>query len=134
MLVASANFDTKDIGTGKTVTATGLGLSGADAGNYTVNTTATNTADITAKALTGSITAANKTYDGNTSATILTRALSGVIGSEVVNYVGGTATFGDKNVGTGKTVTAHGTEPGRRGRGQLHREFYATTTANNHVR
>jgi len=126
----SANFDTKDIGTGKTVTATGLGLSSADAGNYTVNTTATNTADITAKALTGSITAANKTYDGNTSATILTRALSGVIGSEVVNYVGGTATFGDKNVGTGKTVTATGLSLAGADAGNYTVNSTATTTAN----
>jgi filamentous hemagglutinin family protein len=41
-------FDTAAVGTGKTVTGTGLGLSGADAGNYTVNTTATTTAAITA--------------------------------------------------------------------------------------
>lgn len=42
----SATFDTPDPGTGKTVTGTGLGLSGANAGNYTVNSTAITTADI----------------------------------------------------------------------------------------
>ena len=75
------------------MTATGLGLAGADAGNYTVNTTATTTADITALAITGSVTAANKTYDGNTAATITSRTLTGVIGGDTVSYVGGTATF-----------------------------------------
>src|SRR5206468_2201679 len=39
----TATFSTKDVGGAKTVTATGLSLSGADAGNYTVNTTATKT-------------------------------------------------------------------------------------------
>ncbi|MGC8641639.1 MAG: beta strand repeat-containing protein, partial [Isosphaeraceae bacterium] len=36
LVVTAANFDTKDAGTGKTVTATGLSLGGADAGNYTL--------------------------------------------------------------------------------------------------
>jgi hypothetical protein len=104
----TATFDTKNVGTGKTVTATGLSLSGAAAGNYTVNTTAMTTADITAASVTGSFTAAGKTYDGNTSAMILTRNLSGVIGTDDVSLSGGTATFDTKNVGTGKTVTGTG--------------------------
>src|SRR5439155_14101170 len=101
----AAAFGDKNVGTGKTVTGTGLSLSGADAGNYTVNSTATTTADITALGITGSITANSKTYDANTAATIATRSLSGVMAPDAVSYVGGTATFGDKNVGTGKRVT-----------------------------
>jgi len=104
----TATFDTKNVGTGKTVTATGLSLTGADAGNYTVNATATTTADITALGITGSVTADNKVYDGNTSATILTRTLAGAVGGDAVSYTGGTATFDNKNVGTGKTVSATG--------------------------
>ena len=42
----SALFSDKNAGTGKTVTVEGLSLSGADANNYTVSTTATATADI----------------------------------------------------------------------------------------
>ena len=42
-----ASFDTKNAGTGKTITGTGLVLAGADAGNYTVNGAATTQADIT---------------------------------------------------------------------------------------
>ena len=44
----TATFDTKNIGTGKTVTAAGLALTGADAGNYVLAKahTATTTADI----------------------------------------------------------------------------------------
>jgi hypothetical protein len=43
----TATFDTPDVGSNKTVTATGLSLSGIDAPNYSVNTTATATARIT---------------------------------------------------------------------------------------
>jgi hypothetical protein len=104
----SATFSDKNVATGKTVTATGLALAGADAANYTVNTTATTTADITALGITGSITAANKTYDATTAATITGRTLSGVLGTDAVSYTGGSATFSDKNVATSKTVMAAG--------------------------
>jgi hypothetical protein len=43
----TAVFDTPLVGIGKPVTATALGLSGADASNYTVNSTAATTATIT---------------------------------------------------------------------------------------
>ena len=52
------------------------------------------------------ITASNKTYDGNTTATLNTGHVTytGLIGGDVFNgtYTG---SFSDKNVGTGKTVT-----------------------------
>ncbi|MDC8756174.1 YDG domain-containing protein [Janthinobacterium fluminis] len=54
-----ASFADKNAGTGKAVTVTGIGVSGADAGNYIVNATATATADITPAALT--VTANNAT-------------------------------------------------------------------------
>src|SRR5207244_4916041 len=73
----TATFGDKNVGTGKTVTGTGLSLSGADAGNYSVNSTAITTADISALGITGSITASSKTYDARTHATIATRSLSG---------------------------------------------------------
>jgi len=126
----TANFSDKNIGNGKIVTATGLGLSGTDAGNYTVNTTATTTANITPRAITGSITAANKVYDGNTAATILTRTLGGVIAGDVVSYVGGTASFADPYVGTGKTVTATGLSLFGTDAGNYTVNATATTTAN----
>jgi mucin-19 len=37
----NGSYDTPDVGTGKSVSVAGLALSGADAGNYTVNATAT---------------------------------------------------------------------------------------------
>uniref|UniRef100_UPI0040484B25 autotransporter-associated beta strand repeat-containing protein n=1 Tax=Limnohabitans sp. TaxID=1907725 RepID=UPI0040484B25 len=47
-----AAFADKNTGVGKTVTVSGIGLTGADAVNYSIASTATTTADITAKALT----------------------------------------------------------------------------------
>src|SRR6185503_7707371 len=58
--------------------------------------------------LTPNITASDKTYDGTTTAAILSRTLSGVVGSDDVSLTGGTAAFDDKHVGPGKTVTASG--------------------------
>src|SRR5262249_43171172 len=67
----TASFASKTVGVAKTVTATGLSLSGADAGNYQLaSTSASTTANITARSLTVSATGANKAYDGNTSATV----------------------------------------------------------------
>jgi filamentous hemagglutinin family protein len=99
-------FADKNAGTGKTVTASGITLSGADAGNYTVNLTATALADILAKALTATLAANSKTYDGSAAATG-TLSLSGVLAGESVSATGNLA-FADKNAATGKTVTASG--------------------------
>jgi YDG domain len=60
------------------------------------------------KTVTGSFTADNKVYDGGTSATILTRSLTGKVGTDDVSLSGGSATFANKHVGTGKTVTGTG--------------------------
>ena len=134
LTVTAANFDTKDVGTGKTVTATGLGLSGADAGNYQLtSTTATATADITAKLAVPHITASDKVYDGTTAATILTRTLTGVLAADEANVslTGGTATFADPNVGNGKTVTATGLSLSGTAAGNYElSSTTATTTAN----
>ena len=63
-------FADKNVGTGKTVSVTGISITGTDAGNYTFNTTASTTADITARALTVSATGINKVYDRTTAATV----------------------------------------------------------------
>ncbi|MEG1447624.1 MAG: YDG domain-containing protein, partial [Ruthenibacterium sp.] len=63
--------------------------------------------NLTQKALTATIKAANKVYDGNANATA-TYTLAGIVGKEDVTAAGTAATFADKNVGTSKTVTATG--------------------------
>ena len=106
---ASASFDNKNVGTGKPVSVSGISISGADAGNYNLlNTTAATTADITAKPITGNFTAADKVWDGNTSATITGRSLNDVVPGDGVTLIGGTATFANANVGSNKVVTGVG--------------------------
>lgn len=107
--VGSTLFSDKNVGTGKTVTIGGLALTGADAGNYLLAaTSATAAADITARAVTASVTANNKVYDGTTAATLSGTSLANVLGGETVNYSISSVSFGDKTVGTGKTITAGG--------------------------
>ena len=105
---SAASFTDKNVGPAKPISVTGIAISGPDAGNYTANTAASTSANITTAPVTGHITASDKTYDGLTDATITGRSLDGVIGSDDVILTGGTANFVDKNVGTGKTVTATG--------------------------
>src|SRR5204862_488954 len=67
----AASFADKNIGTRKPVTVTGVALSGAGAGNYTVSQPSGLSADINAKNLTISGALANsKTYDGSATATV----------------------------------------------------------------
>src|SRR5438477_4528183 len=126
----TATFSDQNVGTGKTVTLTGAGLSGTDAPNYVLDSVATTTANITAKHITGSFTADNKVYDGNNTVTVLTRSLSGVIAPDVVTLTGGTATFADKNVGNGKVVTLTGGTLSGTDAGNYVLDSVATTTAN----
>ncbi|MFH1482011.1 MAG: MBG domain-containing protein [Patescibacteria group bacterium] len=67
----SANFDTKNVGIGKIVSISGLTISGADAGNYTVNDTATTTANIATLPITITADTQTKTY-GEDDPTLLT--------------------------------------------------------------
>lgn len=104
----TGSFANKNIGTNKPVTVSGETLNGSDAGNYILGAVTATGADITPRVLTASFTAASRTYDGTTAATILTRLVQGQIGSEQVGLSEGTATFADKAAATGKTVTATG--------------------------
>ncbi len=104
---AHGTFIDKNVGDDKTVAIAGLSISGPDAGNYFLMQTMP-TADITPRAISASITAANNSYDGTTDATITGRTLVGVLSPDSVTLVVGTATFADKNVGNDKLVTATG--------------------------
>ena len=103
---ASASFADKNVGTGKTVSVSGISISGADAGNYTFNTTTSTTADITARALTVTATGVNRVYDGTTVATV-TLSDNRVAG-DILTTIYASASFANKNVGTGKTVSVSG--------------------------
>ena len=103
----SGVFGNKNVGDDKPVTVTGFSKSGADAGNYTL-TQPTPQADITAKSVTGSFTAADKVYDGGAGATVTPGPVSGVISGDNVSLSGGTASFANSSVGNDKTVTLSG--------------------------
>lgn len=101
---AAGAFEDKNVGPGKLVQVSGLAISGADMGNYTL-TQPVAQATISPATVTPSVTVAGKVYDGTTAATITGRSVSGVMGTDDVNLgASGTAAFGDKSAGPGKLV------------------------------
>ncbi|MFK7091388.1 YDG domain-containing protein, partial [Chromobacterium violaceum] len=102
-----ASFSTKNVGANLAVTIGSVGLSGADAGNYTINNIATARANITPLAITVGATGQNKIYDGTVNDTV-TLSSSGVLAGDAVNFADTSAAFANKNVGNGKTVTVTG--------------------------
>ena len=129
---ASGTFDSKNAGA-RTATATySLGddsVTGGLAGNYTLSDNSLLSATISPKALSGSVVVAGKTYDASTAANISSRSLSGVIGVEDVSYVGGVASFADKNAGLAKVVTATGLSLAGADAGNYSVNSSASTTA-----
>lgn len=110
---ATAVFADKNVGTGIGATVSNVKLSGTDAGNYSISSTASATGNITAKAIDATgIRAQNKVYDGSTTATLdkTTVGLRDVISGDTVTLDASAATgaFADKTVGNGKTVTVTG--------------------------
>lgn len=103
-----------DIGAGNgTVSFTGLTVNAVGTKQLTAEATGlesdvSNDFEITSKTLTATITAGSKTYDGDNSATFTNPTPVGVEFSDVLALSGGSATFADADVGTGKVVTATG--------------------------
>ncbi len=97
-------FSDKHAGTGKSVNITDLIASGADAGNYVINTSTDTTATIHKAQLVLSSSDISKVYDGTNQATGSLMTLDGtsLFGSDVAS---GSLEFEDKNAGTGKIVT-----------------------------
>ncbi|QQO33647.1 hypothetical protein JJC00_34965 [Bradyrhizobium diazoefficiens] len=123
----SAGFGDKNVGTGKSVSVAGIQVTGADAGNYTFNTTASTTATITKAALTVSASGVDRVYDATTGATV---ALSdNHLGSDSLTLGYGSAGFGDKNVGTGKSVSVAGIQVTGADAGNYTFNTTASTTA-----
>ncbi|MGA2281958.1 MAG: YDG domain-containing protein [Verrucomicrobiota bacterium] len=102
----NASFSDKNVGTGKTVSVSGLAISGTDATNYTCNTTASTTANITAQAITVTAAANSKTYDGTTNAAATPTITSGSV--QTGDSASFTETYATKTVGAGKTLTPAG--------------------------
>jgi hypothetical protein len=106
-------YNTKDVGTGKTLIPSGVVLDGNGGNDYAVTFVNNTTGAITAAGLTvGGITAISKVYDSTTAATlnVVGAALVGVFAGDTVtlNTGGATGTFASKDVATGITVTVSG--------------------------
>src|SRR6185436_11114881 len=102
----AASFSDKNVADGKLVSVSGIAITGTDAGNYTFNTTASTTADITARALTVSASGINKVYDGNADATV--NLSDDRVAGDVFTDSYASASFSDKNVADGKNVSVSG--------------------------
>jgi hypothetical protein len=116
---ASGSYASKTVANSNPVTVSGLTLSGADAGNYTLNLPTLIASIATAWLNVSGLAASSKVYDGTTSATVSgTPMLSGVFGSDSVS-VNGTPSgnFDSKAVGNNIWVivlglTLSGTDAG----------------------
>jgi len=98
-------FATKNAGTGIAVTASGFGLTGAAAANYTITPLTGLMADISRATLNIlNVTVNNKVYDGTTTATV--SASSAVVTGRIagddalVSAAGASINFATRNVGT----------------------------------
>jgi hypothetical protein len=105
-------YAAKNAGSGLTVTATGLALTGAQAGDYTVNAAASGAIGAIAKAnLSASLNgSASKIYDATTTAHLTTAnySLSGLVAGDLVGVTQTAGTYASKNVGTNIALTATG--------------------------
>jgi hypothetical protein len=102
----NASFANKNVGNAKTISVGGIDVSGADAGDYTFNTTATTTADITPATLTVAAIGSSKLYDGTPAATVT--LTDNAFAGDQVSLSSGPATYTDSSVGNAKTITVSG--------------------------
>jgi len=102
---AKGAFADKNVGTGKTVTISGLTIAGASAANYTLKQPAA-TASITARSLAVTAKGVNKVYDGTTNATVT--FTDNRVAGDVLTESYAAASFADRNAGTGKPVSVSG--------------------------
>ncbi len=111
-----ANFASAAAGNGIGVTVSGLGLTGAASGNYSLTQPSGLSANITkvGVTITSGISASNKVYDGTTAATITSNnvVLAGVLPADAGNVWlstnGYAANFSSANAGTNIPVTVSG--------------------------
>lgn len=101
----SAAFADKNAGANKALTVSGINVTGADAQNYAWNAATTTTADIAKAALNLSANGHDRAYDGSTAANVTYS--DNRIGTDDLT-IAGTASFADKNAGTGKVINLSG--------------------------
>src|SRR6185503_18333421 len=100
------SFDNRNVGTGKTLTASGLVVDGNSGNNYAVSFVTDTTGVITARALTVTAQTDTKGYEGLTTSSGVPLITSGSLAAgDTSGYL---ETFNTQHVGTGKTLTASG--------------------------
>lgn len=107
---ASASFVDKNVGVNKPISVSGLSISGADAGNYSLQSVGSVQASITkAPLLLNGLSGLDKVYDATVAAFVSGSASVSPLGSDSVGLSGSpTAVFADKNVGLDKPITVTG--------------------------
>ena len=105
--LSSGTIADKNVGTAKPVTVTGLGLSGADGGNYSIDSAGSGiTVNITSLALTPTYTGVSSVYNGGVTASVLSTTSGIAVGDTVTFnqqaiYTGGNA----RDVGSNKPIS-----------------------------
>ena len=104
---AGAAYDDKNVAKASKVNYTGVKLTGAGAGNYTIAETAQGAGTITKRTLTvDTVESQTKTYDGTTAADAskFHAALNNVVAGESVTAAAAGAAYNDKNVARANRV------------------------------
>jgi filamentous hemagglutinin family protein len=131
LVAGTAIYDSPNAGSDVGITYSGYSLGGADASNFAfVGASSTTSGAITPKVLVGTVTVADKVYDGGSAATINGRSLTGVVGADVVSYSGGTANFDTTSAGSGKSVSVSGLSLTGANAANYTVNMIATSTAN----
>jgi filamentous hemagglutinin family protein len=123
---------TKDVGTAKPVTVTGLSLGGTDAGNYLIDSSASGiTVDIGRRPVTVAYAGVNRVYNGGVAASV-TPSTADLIVGDIVGF-NQSAVFtgaGAQNAGTGKPILVSNIQLSGAGAGNYQlANTTATTTA-----
>ncbi|WP_377701415.1 YDG domain-containing protein [Pseudoduganella sp. UC29_71] len=104
-LAGNYTFNNKNAGEGKAINVP-LTLSGGDAGNYLPYTTAHGSITPAMLGIT-SISGVSRVYNGTDTAQVANAVFSGVYSGDTVQAGTANASFNNKNVGTGKTITLY---------------------------
>lgn len=104
---SAANFADKNAGVGKAIKVTGIVVSGADAGNYVYDKTATAIGNITAKAINVQAAGKTKVYDAGLDDSVTLSSTGAILGDRI-SFANTSAVFADRNVGVGKLVSVSG--------------------------
>ena len=121
------NYDDRNAGTGKTVTVTGLSISGASSANYVLSSTSASAAigTINKTNIIVTATADNKNYDGTIASATLPAITSGAVqAGDTADF---TQSYADPDAASGKTLIASGIVSDGNGGSNYNYSFISST-------